>query len=145
LPFFLKRQNEINTMRKQITLEELIAYNNTPKAKALLNKYGYSPARDYNELAYKLNRFKKDYQEDALRELALLHPHRDLILHYSAPQTKETEQKKSCVDCNINQMQRFLNASGTQEQTNKNPFEMNGVATLIAVGLIGAVLIKAIG
>ena len=41
-------------MNQRISLQELVAINNTPKAKALLVKYGYKPARSYNDLIKKL-------------------------------------------------------------------------------------------
>lgn len=67
---------------EKISLQELIAINNTPKAKALIVRYGYEPARNYEDLMYKLFRFTKDYRKEALKELANIHPHKDLILNY---------------------------------------------------------------
>jgi hypothetical protein len=77
-------------MKNQISLQELIAYNNTPKARALVIKYGYKPARNHNDLTAKLFDLTREYQEEALMELSKIHPHRDLILNYS-----ESEDKKS--------------------------------------------------
>ena len=37
-------------MKQNISLQELIAINNPSKAKALVVKYGYRPARNYNDL-----------------------------------------------------------------------------------------------
>lgn len=67
---------------EKISLQELIAINNTPKAKALVVKYGYDPARNYDDLIYKLFRLTKDYKKEALKDLAELHPHKELILNY---------------------------------------------------------------
>ena len=39
---------------EKISLQELIAINNTPKAKALIIRYGYEPAQNYEDLVYKL-------------------------------------------------------------------------------------------
>ena len=66
---------------EKISLQELIAINNTPKAKALIVKYGYEPAQNYDEI-YKLFRLTKDYRKEALKDLADLHPHKELILNY---------------------------------------------------------------
>lgn len=67
---------------EKISLQELIAINNTPKAKALIVKYGYEPAQNYDDLIYKLFRLTKDYRKEALKDLADLHPHKELILNY---------------------------------------------------------------
>ena len=67
---------------EKISLQELIAINNTPKAKALIIKYGYEPAQNYDDLVYKLFRLTKEYKAEALKDLAELHPHKDLILNY---------------------------------------------------------------
>lgn len=80
-------------MKERITLQQLVAYNNTPKAKALIVKYGYKPAKSYNDLTYKLFRFTKDFKEEALQELAKIHPHKELILNYECkmPDTEKVE------------------------------------------------------
>ena len=67
---------------EKISLQELIAINNTPKSKALIIRYGYDPAQNYEDLVYKLFRLTKDYKQEALKDLAELHPHKDLILNY---------------------------------------------------------------
>lgn len=67
---------------EKISLQELIAVNNTPKAKALIIRYGYEPAQNYDDLIYKLYQLTRDYKEEALQDLANLHPHKDLILNY---------------------------------------------------------------
>ena len=67
---------------EKISLQELIAINNTPKAKALIIRYGYEPAQNYEDLVYKLFRLTKEYKQEALQDLAELHPHKDLILNY---------------------------------------------------------------
>ena len=79
----------------KISLEELIAVNNTPKAKALVIRYGYEPAVNYQDLVQKLHRVKREYREEALEEMADLHPHKDLILHYNEPK----EAKSSACGC----------------------------------------------
>jgi hypothetical protein len=78
-------------MKERITLQQLVAYNNTPKAKALIVKYGYKPAKSYNDLTYKLFRFTKDFKEEALQEIAKIHPHKELILNYEC-KTPEVEK-----------------------------------------------------
>jgi len=79
-------------MKERISIQELVAYNNTPKAKALIIQYGYSPAKNYNDLVYKLFRLTKEYKNEAIEELAKLHPHKDLILSFN---TEKFEDKSS--------------------------------------------------
>ena len=90
-------------MKQNISLQELIAYNNPSKAKALVVKYGYRPARNYNDLIQKLFRLTKEHREDALKDLAELHPHKDLILNYfcaSKEEKSNVEGKDNNSDCN---------------------------------------------
>jgi len=116
-------------MNQRISLQELIAINNTPKAKALIIKYGYRPARSYNDLIKKLTQFTKEHREDALKELVEIHPHKDLILSFNQP--IETEQKSSCdgnTTCSkcMAKQQQFsgfdgtANAPTTNQVTNQN-------------------------
>ena len=67
-------------MKDTITLQELIAVNNPSKAKALVVKYGFNPARSTDDLIYKLFRITKENKEEGLKDLANIHPHRDLLL-----------------------------------------------------------------
>ena len=83
-------------MNQKISLQELIALNNTPKAKALIVKYGYKPARSYNDLIKKLIIFTREHREDALKELVEIHPHKELILNYSIQNPITEEVKSNC-------------------------------------------------
>jgi ubiquitin len=113
-------------MNKRISLQELIALNNTPKAKALIVKYGYKPARSYNDLIFKLIQFTKEHREDALREMAEIHPHRDLILNYLEMPIIE-EKKSNCDGDNMcpvckakQQLSSFEGNISTENQNAKN-------------------------
>jgi hypothetical protein len=88
---------------EKITLQELVATNNTPKAKSLLAKYGYEPAQNYDDLVYKLFRLTKEYKEEALKDLSDIHPHRDLILNYTEKEECDCEKKVN------NILSRFVN------------------------------------
>lgn len=66
-------------MNDTISLQELIAVNNPTKAKALVVKYGFTPARNSNDLIYKLFRVTKENGEQGLQDLAEIHPHKDLL------------------------------------------------------------------
>ena len=85
-------------MKQNISLQELIAINNPSRAKALIVKYGYRPARNYNDLIQKLFRLTKEHREDALKDLVDIHPHKDLIIHYAMPMPIPvvTETKSNC-------------------------------------------------
>lgn len=128
-------------MNNRISLQELIAFNNTPKAKSLLIKYGYAPARSYNDLIKKLTIFTKEYKEDALKELAELHPHKDLILNFYLPKQSFVEEQKSncngndkCEKCKSNES--YVNFEGnaqTPNELNKNQFDLKNSLPLIAI------------
>lgn len=132
-------------MKERITLQELVALNNTPKAKALVIKYGYSPAKNYDDLIYKLFRFTKEYQEDALRELAELHPHKDLILQYNCKPMatdKKLEAPCQCPNCRMKRGEgTFSNADGSnfKLETMKEWLPMVAI-----VGIVSAILVTAI-
>jgi len=114
-------------MKENISLQELIAINNPSKAKALVVKYGYRPARNYNDLIQKLFRLTKEHREDALKDLVDIHPHKDLILNYAMPVPVVTENKSNldgdnmCPVCKANQ-NKYLNFEGevSNDKTNSN-------------------------
>jgi hypothetical protein len=145
-------------MKERITLQQLVAFNNTPKAKALIVKYGYKPAKSYNDLEYKLLRFTKDFKEEALKELAKIHPHRDLILNYECKQEPKeqaevitSKEVKSnfegdwgnqcqCTECRQKRFmenQKFLNFEGEQKS---NEPKLATMFPLIAISGIVAIV-----
>jgi hypothetical protein len=111
-------------MKQKITLQELIATNNPLKAKALVIKYGYKPARNYNDLIHKLFQLTREYREDALKELVEIHPHKDLILHYAIPKPIENETKSNCDGdtmcpvCKAKKEKKFAGFDGTNDVSN---------------------------
>jgi hypothetical protein len=108
----------------------LVAVNNTPKAKALIIKYGYRPARNYNDLIRKLTTFTREFREEALKELVEIHPHKDLILNFNQPITSEKksncEGDEMCDKCKQKQ-QQYLSFEGNQTpiQTTPNTTSQN--------------------
>ena len=110
-------------MQERISLQELIAYNNTPKAKALIIKYGYQPAKSYKDLMYKLFRLTKEYREEGIKELAKLHPHKDLILNYNMPIVKQEEQpvktKSRNGFSNFEYADEYIDFTGSKNTDNK--------------------------
>jgi len=120
-------------MSQNISLQELIAINNTPKAKALIVKYGYRPARSFNDLIQKLFQFTKEYKDEALKELAEIHPHKDLILNY-AQLTPIVEEKKS--NCNGDDMCPVCKAKQTMmsfEGSNTNTTQHTDIKTMLPI------------
>ena len=120
-------------MSQNISLQELIAVNNTPKANALIVRYGYRPARSFNDLIHKLFQFTKEYKEEALKELAEIHPHKDLILNY-AQITPVVEEKKS--NCNGDDMCPVCKAKQTMmsfEGTNTNTTQQTDIKSMLPI------------
>ena len=90
-------------MVREITLQELVAVNNPKGGAAVLNKYSYPAPKSTKDLVIKLNHLTKSYREQALSDLAEVHPHRDLILHYDEPKAgcgvlpiSADEKKSNC-------------------------------------------------
>lgn len=139
-------------MKQNISLQELIAYNNPSKAKALVVKYGYRPARNYNDLIQKLFRLTKEHREDALKDLVDIHPHKDLILHYAMPVPVSTETKSNCEGdtlcpvCTAKAKERYMSFEGTDVATNpttpnvnsdwKSMLPLIGITSLVTASLV---------
>lgn len=144
-------------MKQNISLQELIAINNPSKAKALVIKYGYRPARNYNDLIQKLFRLTKEHREDALKDLVDIHPHKDLILHYAIPTTVTTEIKSNCEGdtmcptCTAKAKEKYMSFEGTDSTTApltpnadwKSMLPLVAVTSLSTILLMG--LIKRVG
>ena len=135
-------------MKQTISLQELIAYNNPSKAKALVVKYGYRPARNYNDLIQKLFILTKEHREDALKDLVEIHPHKDLILHFTTPVSVEKEAKSSCdgndlcPSCKAKQ-EKYLNFEGTNEPQKSTDIDLKKMLPAIALtSFITVVLIS---
>ena len=115
-------------MKQNISLQELIAINNPSRAKALIVKYGYRPARNYNDLIQKLFRLTKEHREDALKDLVDIHPHKDLIIHYAMPMPIPvvTETKSNCDGdtmcsvCTAKAKEKYMNFEGDGALISKN-------------------------
>ena len=138
-------------MQEKISLQELIALNNTQQAKNLIKKYGYKPARNYNDLIQKLYRLTKEYREDGLKEMANLHPHKDLILNYfcvanNEPKSNADGDKKTtdcqCPSCELARMKMYSNADGNVTTPKEN---LQGYIPIILIGgFVGLIMIGAL-
>jgi hypothetical protein len=116
-------------MQEKISLQKLVALNSTTKSKKLIVDYGYKPARNYNDLISKLYRFTKDYREEALKELANIHPHKDLIMNYfcvsnSEPKSNAYGDNKTtdcqCLSCQLARMKMYANFDGNENTSKEN-------------------------
>ena len=144
-------------MKQNISLQELIAINNPSKAKALVVKYGYRPARNYNDLIQKLFILTKEHREDGLKDLVDIHPHKDLILHYNMPTPITTEIKSNCDGdtmcpvCTAKAKEKYMSFEGTDYNPApltpnsdwKSMLPLVAVTSLSTILLIG--LIKRVG
>lgn len=135
-------------MKQNITLQELIAINNPSKAKALIVKYGYSPARNYNDLIQKLFRLTKEHREDALNDLVEIHPHKDLIINYSTPINVEAEVKSNCngdtmcQTCMAKSKEKYMNFEGEESKQVSNNQNSDWKAMLPLIGLTSLVSVS---
>jgi ferredoxin len=137
-------------MSQEISLQELIAANSTAKARAMVVKFGYKPARNLNDLTDKLYAMTSEYQDEALKEMAKIHPHKDLILHYLSEEKKE-EPKSGCdgssCSCNKEKKSRFeyadeyidfigTNKAVQKETSPKDYLPLVAVAGLFALAIV---------
>jgi hypothetical protein len=142
-------------MKENISLQELIAINNPSKAKALVVKYGYRPARSYNDLIQKLFRITKEHREDALKDLVDIHPHKDLILHYAMPVSVVTETKSNangdntsdcqCPSCQLARVKMYSNFEGNETDPTKQNVKdyipmilIGGFVSIMVIGILRA-------
>jgi hypothetical protein len=71
----------------KIKIMDYIAYNNPKQANDLLERYGYAPSGNRDDISASLKAIVDKDREDALRELALIHPDKDLILSLNENQS----------------------------------------------------------
>lgn len=137
-------------MKQNISLQELIAINNPSRAKALVVKYGYRPARNYNDLIQKLFRLTKEHREDALKDLVEIHPHKDLILHYAMPVPLATETKSNangdntsdcqCPSCQIARMKMYSNFEGNEPNSKESIKDY--IPIILVGGFVGLIMLS---
>jgi hypothetical protein len=139
-------------MQEKISLQELIALHNTQQAKNLIKKYGYRPARNYDDLIQKLYRFTKENREEALKELANLHPHKDLILNYfcvaenkSNADGLNNSSECGCPSCQMARMRMMGYSNLTGDAITDTNNNMLPYLTPVLVGVfVGIVLVGAL-
>ncbi len=80
---------------EKISIQEYIAYNNRPMAQKMLVKYGLKTAKNPMDMERKLVSLTRDYKEEFLKELANIHPDKELILKYA----DRKEEKSNFCGC----------------------------------------------
>ena len=77
--------NQNKKSSHKITLPTYLAYNATEPAQRLITtKYGFPRARNVKELEHRLAQIISGFGSEGLREVAKIHPDRDLVLHHNA-------------------------------------------------------------
>lgn len=89
------KPQRIKEKTSRVTLLGVIANGSTANARKLLKQYDYPDAVDYDDLEFKLTQIyrKEDDKSDLEKQLATIHPHKDFILKYLAPENKEANDK----------------------------------------------------
>jgi hypothetical protein len=82
--------------RRKISLQEIVALDSTREARNLVVKYGLPKARNTDDLIEKLDYITAKHREKALKDLALIHPDKDLILSQLSSNEVEEKQSAAC-------------------------------------------------
>lgn len=83
---------------KKIPLQYYVAYNNPGKCQELLTKFGKPRARDMNDLCRKMTALVVQHRDQALSEIAAIHPDKGLILATNEVE-HELEKKSNACGC----------------------------------------------
>lgn len=89
-----------------ITIYEYLAYNVPNDCVSLLERYDIVSAQNESELIEDLKAFVRQYKEEGLKELADIHPDKDLISELANLSTPYNGKAES----------EYLNASGTLDR-----------------------------
>jgi hypothetical protein len=89
-----------------ITLYEYLAYNVPAECQNILDRYDVPASHNEAELTENLKNFVNVYRNEALEELAEIHPDKDLIAEMASLATPYNGKKES----------EYLNASGTMNR-----------------------------
>jgi hypothetical protein len=125
------------------TVYDYIANNNPQGAKDLCETYGYRVTNP-NSMSQNLKTLVNNEGQDALESMMDLHPDKEIILQYfSKPTHKEDKSDCGCLN-NINTpqvLERFLNASGKQDNSEAKALATNTNTIIFASCLVLAVAI----
>lgn len=95
-----KAPERTNNRKKRITLLGVIANGSTSDARKLLKKYDEPDAKNHDDLEFRLSKLYSIAPDKIQleKELAAMHPHKDFILKYLAPNTELTEIPKEVIE-----------------------------------------------
>lgn len=125
-------------MRK-ISVQELVAIDATPQAKSLIIKYGYAPATSAEDLVAKLDRMVAEHREVALKDIAEIHPHRDLIGYFVEQDIRkeiESQPKPKCGCSSKSKKSSFEGTSPNGAVTNANQNSANQESSILSKTLM---------
>jgi len=150
--------------KPHIPLLELLAINNTQKARELLQKYGKEDALSYADLEDKLAQLYATSKDKVELEMSFaeIHPHKDFILKYLAPSKIQTkviipenhasadanddndmsEQQSSCEgnpNCNCNKKSSFDNNEAIVQRVPAQVRQLNSSELVAIVGIVALV------
>lgn len=126
---------------RKISFIEYIAVNNTPAAARAVVKFGEQPPVSMLDLQVKMIRIMKNFQKEALKELALIHPDRNLIIDFASAEGHH-EFETAITDY---RNPTYSNAGGERIDTHKGTEtakKIGGTVLLVSAFLVlGGVLI----
>jgi len=93
-------------MSSAITLYEYLAYNVPSECQDILNRYDIPSAQNEQELTENLKAYVRVYRDEALEELAEIHPDKDLISQLAKASMPYKGKSES----------EYLNASGAMSR-----------------------------
>jgi hypothetical protein len=122
---------------EKITPQQIVAIDSMPQARALIIKYGYAPATSVDDLIYKLDRMVAEHGEVALKDIAEIHPHRDLIGYYLEQDIRKeisSLPKEKCSCTSIKKKSSFEGASNNGNTSNLS--NQNNESTILSKTLM---------
>ncbi len=84
---------------KKIPLSYYVAYNNPRKCQELLARFGKRPARNMDDLCRKMDALMVQHREEALNEIAAIHPDKGLILATNQVEEELSDHKSNACGC----------------------------------------------
>ena len=136
-------------MKRHVSLQYAIIADNSDEAQKIVVKYGLKPARSDKDLLRKLNYIISTYKEEALFDLARIHPDAALIL--AAHESDGKENKSNSCGCMSNaygaksafgDLEEYLDIAG--EKKKSRIIEKTDYTPLIALTAITGILILAL-
>ena len=134
----------------EVTLYEYLAFNVPEDCQDVLSRYDVPLAQSVEELTVNLKQYVRVYGQDALEELADIHPDKDLIMEMAQMATpfegkKETDYlNASGANDRLNNIEKTLMSGSSQSTpiTNDNSINKMDVVMGIGIAILTATLFK---